>query len=130
MNSATRALVRRRAANRCEYCRLSQQDLVTLTFHIEHVIARQHQGSDDPANLALACDRCNFHKGPNLSAIDPVSGKTASIFNPRKQQWDEHFRLDDSRVIGLTPIGRATVRLLNMNAARRVQLRKDAQERG
>lgn len=70
IDAATRQFVRERAGERCEYCGLPQQ-AVGLRFHIEHVVARQHDGSDSPANLALACDRCNRHKGPNLSGIDP-----------------------------------------------------------
>lgn len=38
-------------------------------------------------------------------------------------RWDDHFIIEDGIGVGLTPTGRATVRLLNMNANRRVQLR-------
>ncbi|MBN1395043.1 MAG: HNH endonuclease [Pirellulales bacterium] len=94
-------------------------------FHIEHVIARQHGGDDDPSNLALACDRCNLYKGPNLTSIDPVTHQVVSLFNPRKDSWSDHFRWDKLRIIGKTPTGRATVRLLNMNAKRRLQVRAE-----
>jgi 5-methylcytosine-specific restriction endonuclease McrA len=65
---ATRDLVRRRAGDRCEYCLLPQQAMPLLSFHVEHVIAKQHlnDATDDPANLALACNRCNAYKGTNL----------------------------------------------------------------
>lgn len=58
MDSAVRALVWRRAASRCEYCRLAQTDTPFRTFHIDHIVPRKHDGSEDPDNLALACDRC------------------------------------------------------------------------
>lgn len=122
MDAAMRDLVRRRAENRCEYCRLPQ-DAVDFAFHVEHVIARQHGGGDAPDDLALACDRCNLHKGPNLTAIDPVSGAVVRLFDPRREDWNDHFRSDAAIMLGLTPTGRATVRLLEMNAARRVALR-------
>ena len=125
IDPATKSLVRNRAGNRCEYCRISQDHLPASAFHTEHVVPRQHQGSDDPGNLALSCDRCNFHKGPNLSAIDPASGDVVLLFNPRKDRWHDHFRLTQAQVVGLTAVGRATVRLLNMNAAGRVELRRD-----
>ena len=73
MDPATQELVRHRANERCEYCGIRQSS-VAARFHVEHIIARQHGGTDDPSNLALACDRCNAFKGPNLSAIDTESG--------------------------------------------------------
>ena len=70
MDAGTRRFVRERAGERCEYCRLHQRNS-ELLHYIEHVIARQHGGSDDVDNLALACHRCNLHKGPNLTGVDP-----------------------------------------------------------
>lgn len=94
-----------------------------IPFHVEHTVPRQHGGSDDPADLALACDRCNAYKGPNLTSIDPETRAVVALFNPRKDIWSEHFATRAGHIVGLTAIGRATVRLLNMNAARRVELR-------
>jgi hypothetical protein len=59
-------------------------------------------------------------KGADLSAIDPVLGTIATIFNPRIQSWDEHFLLEGVRVLGRTPTGRATVALLRLNDSTRV----------
>lgn len=123
MDANVRRLVRRRADNRCEYCRLPQH-AVDLTFHVEHVTARQHGGSDDPDNLCLACDRCNLHKGPNLTAIDPVSGSIVPLFHPRRDDWAEHFELRGPRIVGKTPVGRATALLMQMNSPRRRELRQ------
>ena len=122
MDAELRALVWQRAGDRCEYCRLRQEHL-PLILQIEHIIAKQHGGDDDPGNLALSCDRCNAYKGPNLSGIDPGTRQLVSLFNPRSQNWHEHFWLDGATIAGLTPIGRATLRVLNMNAPRRVRLR-------
>lgn len=66
MNRRTRQLVRRRANDACEYCRMPQEATPFISFHIEHITAKQHGGTDDPNSLALACDRCNAFKGPNL----------------------------------------------------------------
>ena len=123
MDSATRDSIRQRASGRCEYCRLPQSATPLLGFHIEHIVARQHGGSDELSSLALACDRCNAYKGPNLTSIDEESGEVTPLFNPRTDQWDKHFIIENGIVVGLTPTGRASVRLLNMNANRRVQLR-------
>jgi hypothetical protein len=118
-----RSLVRQRAGDRCEYCRLTQGASALGPLQIEHVVARQHGGGDEATNLALACDRCNLYKGTNLTTLDPESGRVVPIFNPRVDDWAQHFRVDRGWVVGLTPIGRGTVRLLNMNAEGRVELR-------
>ena len=124
ISAATRDAVRRRAGDRCEYCRLPQAAEPDARFHIEHIVARQHGGADDEANLALACHRCNRHKGPNLSGIDPVSNRAAFLFHPRRENWEEHFRTEQFEVVGLTAAGRTTVALLQMNAPVRVELRR------
>lgn len=123
MDQRTRDLVRRRAGNTCEYCRLPQFATPLIPFHLEHIVPKQHGGSGDHAGLALACDRCNVYKGPNLTSIDPDTGGTVPLFNPRVDKWEDHFEPREGQVLGKTPVGRATVRLLNMNAPRRVALR-------
>ena len=130
MDAARRQFVRGRAANRCEYCLVPQDATPFIAFHVEHVVARQHIGDDRVENLALACDRCNAFKGTNLTSIDPVSGKFVPLFNPRQDRWAEHFRFEGGVIVGITAIGRATVRLLNMNAPHRVELREEWLEAG
>jgi 5-methylcytosine-specific restriction endonuclease McrA len=76
-------LVRFRAGERCEYCRLHQEHSEVID-HVEHIVAKQHGGSDDPGNLALACHRCNLHKEPNLTGIDPPTSEMAALFHPRQ----------------------------------------------
>lgn len=123
MDAPSRRRVRERAGYRCEYCGLRQEHLPYVAFHVEHVIPRKHGGLDDLANLALACDRCNFHKGSNLAGLDPVSGAMTPLFNPRTQRWSDHFALDGPCIRGTTAIGRATVQVLCFNSPRRVRLR-------
>ena len=97
-----------------------------IAFHVEHIVSRQHGGSDDLAGLALSCDRCNAYKGPNLTSIDPDTRTVVALFNPRADLWSDHFAIRDWQIVGLTPGGRATVRLLNRNAPRRVELRRES----
>lgn len=127
IDTALRRLVRQRAANRCEYCHCHQEDLPFVTFHVEHVIPKQHGGSDDESNLCLACHWCNFHKGPNLATH--FDGQLVPLFHPRTQKWDEHFAIEGDRIVGLTPIGRGTVELLNMNDDDRREIRWVASQR-
>lgn len=123
MEPSLRDLVRRRAAYACEYCSLPQAATPLVSFHIDHIVPRQHGGSEAADTLALACDRCNAYKGPNLTSIDPATHAAVALFNPRQDIWSDHFALHEGCISGLTPKGRATVRLLNMNAPRRVELR-------
>ena len=129
MDAAVRQLVRHRAAERCEYCRLPQLAASVVAFHVEHIIPKQHGGDDDPSNLALACPHCNRYKGPNLTAIDPDTNQIVQLFNPRTQLWDKHFALDGVRVVGVTSEGRATAHLFRMNAEERVKVREELQAR-
>jgi 5-methylcytosine-specific restriction endonuclease McrA len=121
----TRQAVRLRANDHCEYCRLPQAASV-LSFHVDHIVAKQHLDEvvDDPEFLCLACSRCNAYKGPNLSSIDPATGEIVRLFHPREDDWDDHFELREGQIEARTAIGRATVRLLNMNAPQRVELRE------
>jgi hypothetical protein len=125
MDAALRNLVRARAENRCEYCGIAQSADPLFRFHIEHVVPRQHGGMDDTDNLALACGHCNRHKGPNLTAIDPDSDAVVTLYHLRQKQWEEHFELAAGVVTGMTPVGRATVRLLRMNDGSRTDLRSE-----
>ena len=124
MDEATRNLVRDRAGYRCEYCGLHEDD-DAYTFHVEHIIARKHDGLDDESNLALACQQCNLHKGSNLSGVDPQSGEIVELFHPRQEIWSEHFLFQEYRIVGLTPCGRATVVVLDMNDLDRINIREE-----
>lgn len=123
MDRASSDLVRQRARHRCEYCLLPQH-ASALRFHIEHIIARQHGGTNDSANLALACPECNFKKGANLTGIDPDSGTVTPLFHPRQHQWEHHFFRDGARIVGRTATGRTTVWLLEMNTGDRLRWRE------
>ena len=123
MDSGLRQLARQRAGGRCEYCRLPEE-FSELHFHLEHIIPRQHDGTDGAENRALACADCNLVKGPNLTAIDPVTRRVVRLFHPRRDKWVGHFRYDGALILGKTPVGRATVSLLRMNDARRLRVRE------
>jgi hypothetical protein len=124
IDERTRSLVWQRAGQRCEYCRLHQDDDPLFVFHVEHIVARQHGGRDYPGNLALCCHHDNLHKGPNLTGIDPITKKLTRLFNPRRHKWSRHFRWDGPLLVGRTAIGRTTVAVLGMNLPHRVILRE------
>jgi HNH endonuclease len=122
MDEAMAKFVRDRAGNCCEYCRLPQTYSST-PFQIDHIIAEQHEGQTEPANLAFACLADNNHKGPNLAGIDPKTGKKARLFNPRRHKWSRHFRWRGPLLAGRTAIGRATIAVLAINLPHRVAQR-------
>ena len=123
MNRELTREVRERAEERGEYC-LIPQFAFPMPFQIDHIIAGQHHGETGLANLALACPHCNRYKGPNIAGIDPLSGQLVRPFHPRADHWANHFALDDGRITGKTPVGRATAQVLAMNAEGPVQLRR------
>jgi hypothetical protein len=130
MDRNARNRVRRRAHRCCEYCRLSERADPYSTFHLEHIVARQHGGGDDISNLAWACSRCNHRKGTNLASRDPDTGFTVELYHRRQQNWSDHFTIRDGQIIGISPAGRATARLLDMNESRRVKLRRELIDQG
>jgi hypothetical protein len=110
-------LVIARAAGRCEYCH-APQILIGQTFHFDYITPRSASGQTTAENLCLACSHCNIAKSGQTEAPDPRTGKKVRLFNPRTDAWEEHFRWGQywKRLIGRTPIGRATVIALDMNA--------------
>ena len=117
--------VRQRAHHVCEYCRMPQAYYPTVPFPIDHIIGKQHKGRSVLSNLANSCLHCNSHKGPNIAGIDPVSGKLTKLFHPRRHKWEHHFRWEGAKLRGRTAIGRATIRVLKINAPLRVILREE-----
>ena len=117
--------VARRAKQCCEYCQ-SQVRFSPDPFSVEHIIPRSRGGTDDLSNLAFSCQGCNNHKYTSVEAIDPISGETVQLFDPRRQKWNDHFvwNADQRIVLGLTPVGRATVQKLRLNRTGLVNLRR------
>lgn len=108
--------VRKRARHRCEYC-LTPEWLTGQQGEIDHIVPRAQGGATDFANLCLACAACNGFKLDRTTMIDPETGQSVTLFNPRTQQWNEHFAWSDdgTLIIGLTTYGRATTALLKLN---------------
>ena len=114
--STLRQQVIAEAHQRCEYCQ-TQQRLIGMPLVIDHIIPRSLGGSQDRANLAASCYRCNEFKGPRITAVDPLTGEQVALYNPRQQTWTEHFTWIETgtQIAGLTPTGRATVDSLKLN---------------
>ncbi|MHB8626539.1 MAG: HNH endonuclease [Aggregatilineales bacterium] len=119
-----RQLVNERAKGCCEYCLLDQNDGL-LRHEIDHIIAEKHRGTTTEDNLCLSCYECNKHKGSDFASFDPETGEVTMLFHPRRDQWAEHFHLEQATIRPLTAKGRVTVFLLHMNDPERVQERAE-----
>ncbi|MDB9525700.1 HNH endonuclease signature motif containing protein [Oscillatoria sp. CS-180] len=119
ISDALRQVIRERAKYICEYCH-SPERLSANRFTVDHVIPRSLGGSDELDNLALACRRCNERRYNFVAGIDPKTQEIVRIFNPRQQNWGEHFVWLAQGVFieGTTPVGRATCLRLDLNDTR------------
>jgi len=88
-----------------------------IRLEIDHIIPLKANGTNEEENLCLACSSCNRAKSDQSLASDPLSKALIPLFNPNKQDWFEHFRWTDdgTKIIGITPCGRATVAALKLN---------------
>lgn len=104
------------ADHRCEYCRTSRR-LIGIALVVDHIIPQSAGGGSERENLAAACYRCNEFKGARTHAIDHVTDELVPLFNPRTQNWHEHFAWANggTHIVGMTPTGRATVVALRLN---------------
>jgi HNH endonuclease len=120
-----------RARGCCEYCR-SQVRFAMSSFVVDHIVPRSAGGATHTDNLALACSGCNAHKYNKTSALDPVSGETVMLYHPRRDRFRDHFTWSDdfTRILGITPSGRATVEALHMNHDGVTNLRRLLHEAG
>lgn len=121
-----RQIIHELAGDCCEYCRVAKDERLSK-FQLDHIIPIKHGGKDKTDNLCLACLKCNSFKGPNVAALDPMTGEATKLYNPRRQRWDEHFQINpDATLIGISPEGRATIIVLNINEESRVKHRQMA----
>lgn len=120
-----RDFVVQRAQGRCEYCR-SPAAFAHQRFSLEHILPRSLKGKRTRRNTALSCQGCNNHKYNRTKAIDPVSMEIVPLYHPRRHRWQDHFAWsnDATLILGLTPIGRATVEALQLNREPLVNLRR------
>ncbi len=117
MSRITEALKRQiieTANSCCEYCFVSQKDCL-ISHEVDHIIAEKHGGKTVFENLCLSCLHCNRHKGSDIASIDPETKQLVYLFNPRLERWSEHFTLENSFIRPLTPQGRVTASILQLN---------------
>ena len=123
INEELRAEIAQRAGWRCEYCLIHDEDS-GFPHQVDHIVSRKHGGSSTPNNLAYACVICNRCKGSDIASIEPGTGEIIRLFDPRRDRWADHFRIDGALIEPITIVGSTTARLLRLNAPERILERR------
>jgi hypothetical protein len=117
-----RRTVAERTGNCCAYC-LQPEIFAFCPHEIDHIIAEKHGGETLEGNLTLACKLCNTFKGSDVASVDPETGEIVRLYQPGRDRWSDHFRLDGAEMVPLTAIARTTVWLLDVNRRERLEER-------
>jgi len=124
-----RKAVAERSGNRCEYCRRLEGDSF-IKFQVDHIISRKHRGQTNLENLAYACAICNGNKGSDIGTILTETNVFVRLFNPRRDDWFDHFAVAEGLIYSKSDIGEATIFVLNLNEVNRILERLDLIEAG
>ena len=123
ISAELRLTVADRAKQLCEDCLIAEADSF-YGCEVDHIISLKHGGSSHPNNLAYACALCNRSKGSDVGSI-AMSGEFTRFFNPRRDRWAEHFRLEGATIQPLTAIGEVTARIFGFNESGRLHEREE-----
>jgi HNH endonuclease len=119
INAELRRLVSDRAEHICEYCLVSEVHR-SSGCQVDHIISVKHGGATTADNLCYAWIFCNLQKGTDLGSINWQTVELVRFFNPRRDFWGEHFRLDEAVIVHQTDIGEVTARILDFNSDERI----------
>jgi 5-methylcytosine-specific restriction endonuclease McrA len=120
---AVRRQVAIRADYLCEYCGAADADSF-IGFEIDHIISLKHGGDNTQENLAYSCPECNRNKGTDIASIDWETKQIERFFNPRIDNWTEHFRADSATIKPISVIGIVTVQIFRFNDDHRLEERQ------
>ena len=124
VSAELRRLVISRATNLCEYCLIHEDDTY-FGCQIDHIISEKHGGLTESENLAYACSYCNRFKGSDIGSVFWKTGEFVRFFNPRIDNWRDHFKLEQHNILPLTDIGEVTNRILRLNDIDRLLERRE-----
>jgi hypothetical protein len=108
-----RLLVRERAKRRCEYCQT--QERVVIYMEVDHIIPVVKGGASTLDNLCYCCRICNTYKHDHVDDIDPETGTKYALYNPRQDNWADHFYWEGTVLAAKTAVGRVTIHRLQIN---------------
>ncbi len=115
--------VAQRARYRCEYCLLSES-VSFYNFHADHIKSTKHGGLTALENLANCCPDCNYFKGSDVATYGENDTYFVRFFDPRKDNWEDHFEQNQGTINGKTEIGIATERIFKFNDPDRLIFRQ------
>jgi hypothetical protein len=96
-----------------------------IKYQIDHIVSLRHGGATVADNLAFCCPICNNYKGADLGTVLDDEAVVVRLFNPRRQNWFEHFEVVEGAIYSKTPTGEATIKLLEFNEISRILERLD-----
>ena len=108
-----------RANYRCEYC-LQADVFAYISHQIDHIISIKHGGQNNLDNLAFACFQCNVNKGSDIGTLFLPDRTLIRLYNPRIDNWHDHFEMGNGVIYAKTSIGQATIKVLNLNDVNRI----------
>ena len=123
VSKKNRLLVKERALCCCEYCRLPEL-FSFIGYEIDHIIPLKHGGTNQVDNLAWSCAICNNNKGTDVGTFLLPALDLVRFYHPRLDLWDDHFELSGSLIVSKTDIGKATVKIFQLNHPNRLEERE------
>lgn len=129
ISTTLRKKVATRASFRCEYCRLPEE-VCYHSFHVDHIRSIKHGGKSVFENLAFSCSDCNIFKGSDIATFIKESNVVVRFFNPRLDNWFEHFEVFEGAIYPKTEIGAATINIFQLNIPDRIILRQELTKDG
>ena len=118
-----RRLVILRAERLCEYCLIHEDDTF-FGCEVDHIVSEKHGGLTVADNLAYACLVCNRNKGTDLGSLWDPTGSLIRFFNPRLDNWSDHFSFDGGIIRPITPTGQVIERIFKFNEIERISERE------
>ena len=94
------------------------------SFQVDHIISRKHGGKTELKNLAWTCFPCNNGKGTDIGTMLLPDKTFIRLFNPREDDWNAHFEMEDGVIYANTLVGEATIKVLKLNEVDRILERR------
>lgn len=95
-----------------------------MPFQVDHIRALKHNGTTVINNLAYCCPDCNRYKGTDLGSYLDDETTIIRFFNPRLDEWKEHFIVNEGVINRITSQGQVTIIIFQFNTPERIMYRQ------
>ena len=102
-----RKLVSSRSSFLCEYCLIHDKDTF-FGCQVDHIVSIKHGGRSELDNLAYTCIFCRRYRGTDPGSLLGRTGELVGFFNPRQDEWSDHFYFEGLLIKSRTHIGEVT----------------------